>query len=265
VARKRIVLTPGAQKEFVQDTSAAIAYIGGIGSGKTFSGIVKGLLKCEAPVPPGSIFGPRGLIGATSYGVLRKVVLPQFMELMEGADLWKTGKKTTSWVKSEMLARLKANCGCADRTECEHVCEVYLATLDDPDELRGMELTWFYIDEGRNTSGYAWDVLWGRLRQQGYQHQGWVCSTPNGFDWMWRYFHPGSSEQLDGSSWYTAATRDNPYLPEDYIPRLEAKYSGRLYEQEVEGHFVGLTQGAVFFEWDAKRLQIGRASCRERV
>ena len=35
----------------------------------------------------------------------------------------------------------------------------------------------------------------GRLRQQEYNHAGWVCSTPNGFDWMFDFFHPDSPNQ----------------------------------------------------------------------
>lgn len=252
--RKRIVLTPGVQKDFVNCSARALAYIGGLGSGKTFSGIVKGLKASTQKLPAGSMFGPRGLIGASSYGVLRKVVLPQFFEIIEGTDLWKTGNKATSWVKSEMKARLVANCGCKDVHACDHEVEIYLASLDDPDELRGMELSWFFIDEGRNTTSYAWEVLWGRLRQQGFKHAGWVCSTPNGFDWMYEQFHPDSASPryIQGSKWFNAATYDNPHLPPEYIESLEAQYHGRFFEQEVLGRFVGMTEGAVFFEWDPK-------------
>jgi len=256
VTQKRIVLNRGAQRDFVSSPSRALAYIGGVGSGKTFSGIVKGLAKSQLPLAQGQSSGPRGAIGASTFGVLKKVILPQFFEVMSGTDLWKTGKRATSWVKSEMMARLTANCTCNDRHLCDHESQVYLVSLDDPDELRGMELTWFYIDEGRNTTRYAWEVLWGRLRQQGYDdHQaGWVCSTSNGFDWMYECFHEESTSEfrIDDSELYIASTMDNPHLNEGYIEGLRAQYHGRFFEQEVLGRFVGMTEGAVFFEWDPK-------------
>lgn len=249
---KTLRTNEGAQREFVKNPHRASAYIGGLGSGKTWAGIVRGLDFSQQPVAPDTMWGPRGLIGASSYGVLRKVIQPQFFEVMEGTDLWKTGKRTTSWVKSEMKARLIASCSCPDRHACDHEVEIFLASLDDPDELRGMELSWFYIDEGRNTTRNAWEVLWGRLRQQGYRHAGWVCSTPNGFDWMYDNFHPDSPIALPDAMWYGAPTYENKHLPPEYIAGLEAQYQGRFFEQEVLGRFVGMTQGAVFFAWNPR-------------
>jgi hypothetical protein len=253
---KQVVLNDGAQRDFVTSSARASAYIGGVGSGKTFAGIVKGLAKSQLPTAPGQSSGPRGAIGASTYGVLKKVIVPQFFEVMDGSDLWKTGRRATSWVKSEMMARLVSNCGCKNRHTCEHESQIYLVSLDDPDEIRGMELTWFYIDEGRNTTRYAWTVLWGRLRQQGYAaHQaGWVCSTSNGFDWLYDCFHDDSTSEfrIDDAELHIAATMDNPHLNPEYIEGLRAQYHGRFFEQEVLGRFVGMTEGAVFFEWDPK-------------
>lgn len=238
----------------MQSEARGAAYIGGIGSGKTFSGIIKGLLKSQAPVPTG-MSPPRGLIGASSEAVLKKVIVPQFFEILDGSGLWKTGKRNTSWMKSELMARLVANCGCKDPHACDHEAIVFLASLHDPDELRGMELSWFHIDEGRNTTAYAWEVLWGRLRQEGYDAQGWVVSTSNGYDWMFDMFHPSSASEkkLDAGELFIASSMENVnHVGQEYIDSLKAKYHGRFYEQEVLGHFVGMTEGAVFFEWDPK-------------
>jgi len=253
--QKTVVPNSEAQRDFLVDPEPATAYIGGVGSGKTFAGIVKGLVKSQLPLAGPS--PPRGAIGASSFGVLKKVMVPQFFEVMDGAGLWKTRKRVTSWVKSEMMARLIANCGCPDPHSCDHEANIYLVSLDDPDEIRGMELTWFYIDEGRNTTGYAWEVLWGRLRQKGYEghHAGWVCSTSNGYDWMWERFSAESSSEkrIDGAHLYVASSMANvKNTGQDYIDRLRAQYHGRFFEQEVLGRFVGMTEGAVFFEFDPK-------------
>src|SRR6266542_2359475 len=110
------VLTPneGAQKDFINSRVRAAAYIGGLGSGKTWAGLVRGLKFSQQRLVPGTLHGPRGLVAAINYRVLEDVVEPLFFALMDGAGLWKTGSDTTSWEKSKKRARLVANCGCAD-------------------------------------------------------------------------------------------------------------------------------------------------------
>jgi hypothetical protein len=234
MARKRLELNPGAQREFVSNPHRASAYIGGLGSGKTFAGIARGMQFAQQPKAPDTVWGPRGCIAAINYPVLKDVVLPQFLDMVEGTGLLQEFKK------SENKAVLSNN------------AEILFRSLDRPNWMRGLELSWFFIDEGRHLNTEAWNVLYGRLRQRGYKHAGWVCSTPNGFDWMWEKFHPDSPHRLRDSEWYGAPTFENRHLPQEYIESLEASYSGRFYEQEVLGHFVGLTEGAVFFEWEPK-------------
>jgi hypothetical protein len=231
---KVITLNPGAQQDFVRNTHRASAYIGGLGSGKTWAGIARGLSFSQQPKAEGTVWGPRGCIAAINYPVLKDVVLPQFLDMVEGTGMLKEFKK------SENKAILTNN------------SEVLFRSLDRPNWMRGLELSWFFIDEGRHISMEAWKVLYGRLRQRGYRHAGWVCSTPNGYDWMWENFHPDSPHRLQDATWYGAPTFENKHLPPEYVSSLEASYSGRFYEQEVLGHFVGLTEGAVFFEWEPK-------------
>jgi hypothetical protein len=231
---KRITLNPGAQQDFVRNTHRASAYIGGLGSGKTFAGIARGMQMAQQPKAEGTMFGARGLVAAINYPVLKDVVLPQFLDMVDGTGLLKEFRKAEN------------------KAVLTNGAEVLFRSLDRPNWMRGLELSWFFIDEGRHLSTEAWNVLYGRLRQRGYKHAGWVCSTPNGYDWMWSKFHPDSPDRLADSEWYGAPTHQNVYLPQEYIASLEASYSGRFYEQEVLGHFVGLTEGAVFFEWDPK-------------
>ena len=136
----------------------------------------------------------------------------------------------------------------------EGASEILFRSLDKPNWMRGLELSWFGIDEGRHIDGEAWDVLYGRLRQKGYIHRGFVCSTPNGFDWMWSKFHPDSQKRIKDAVWFGAPTFDNKgNLPSEYIDSLLATYEGRFLRQEVYGEFVGVVDGAVFFEWDMRK------------
>lgn len=244
----------GAQKDFVSNPARASAYIGGLGSGKTFAGIARGLKFSQQPMPEGEFHGPRGCIAAINYPVLEDVVLPQFFEMMDGSGLWKTGKQETSWLASKKKARLVANCGCPDRVHCKHEATILFRSLDRPNWMRGLELTWYFIDEGRHVTGNSWKVLWGRLRQTGYEKAGWVCSTPNGFDWMWQKFHPKSQFVTEGAIWFGASTYENAdHLPIEYVDELFKEYEGAFLRQEVFGEFIGVTEGAVFFNFAPER------------
>ena len=224
-----------AQAGFVTGYEDASAYIGGLGSGKTWAGIARGLAFSDQPIPPGALYGPRGLCGAATYRALQDVVLPQFWEMTHGTGL------VAEWRASEMKAIL------------HNGAEILFRSLDNVHNLRGMELSWYFIDEGRNLSKEIWEVLSGRLRQKGFRHAGWVASTPNGFDWMWQLFHSDSKKALEGSRWYGASTLANKeHVGAEYIKRLETTYvkGSPLYMQEVEGKFIGALKGAVYPEFN---------------
>lgn len=248
------VIRYGTQKDFVNSKARAAAYIGGLGSGKTFCGIMRGLKFSQQPVPKGVLTGgPRGCIAMAAYPLLDEVVLPVFFEVMEGSGLWKTGKMDGSWLASKRKARLIANCECPDRHTCKHEAVILFRSLDRPNWMRGLELCWYFIDEGRHMTGSAWKVLWGRLRQVGYERGGWTASTPNGYDWMWEKFHPDSPLQVEGATWYGAMSYENAeHLPDDYIDELFKEYEGAFLLQEVFGKFIGTTEGSVFFNFDAE-------------
>jgi hypothetical protein len=249
---KEILLNPGNQEAFVKNPHRASAYIGGLGSGKTFANIARGLLFSQQPKR--GFYGPRGCLAAINYPVLKDVVLPQFFEMMEDSDL------LLDYAKAEKKALLVPfnEAGEPDRSLVKKgglgASEVLFRSLDQPNWMRGLELSWFGIDEGRHVTGEAWNVLYGRLRQNGYRHAGWVGSTPNGFDWMWTNFHPDSPKHIKDSQWFGAPTFDNAdHLPAEYIESLLATYEGRFLRQEVYGEFVGVVDGAVFFAFDMRK------------
>lgn len=251
---KTLETNEGAQRDFVNNPHRASAFIGGLGSGKTFAGLARGIKFSQQPMTPGTLWGPRGCVAAINYPVLQDVVMPQFLDMMDESGLWKTGKQEGSWEKSKKVARLIAGCACKDRYKCQHESHILFRSLDRPNWMRGLELSWFFIDEARHVTKESWKVLAGRLRQSGYEHAGWFCSTPNGYDWMWELIHPDSPNHLEDSVWYGAPTADNAaHLPDDYILSLFKEYEGMFLRQEVYGEFLGVTEGGVFYSFRPDR------------
>lgn len=229
-------LNPGAQDAFVHDESLYTAYVGGLGSGKSYAGLAK-VLK-YATQPKSGYSGPRITVASATYPNLRDAILPLMQELVAQTGV---AKWTRDYIKSEKRLHLPGNDG-----------DILFRSLDDPDTvLRGPELTAVFIDEGRNVSMYHWKLVVARLRQKGYKRGAWTASTPNGYDWMYEVFHPESDHKWEGANWYGAPTHDNARnLPPEYIAALEAGYEGRFYEQEVLGKFVGVIEGGVFPFWE---------------
>lgn len=249
---KPLLLNAGAQQNFVFNDHRASAFVGGLGSGKTYALNARGLVLAQQPKV--GFWGPRGCLAAINYPVLKDVVLPQFLEMVDGTNMLLDYKKNE---KKALLVPCGPN-GVPDRSlvrkNGEGASEILFRSLDQPNWMRGLELSWFGIDEGRHIDGEAWDVMYGRLRQKGYKHRGFVCSTPNGYDWMWTKFHPDSQKRVADAQWYGAPTFDNKgNLPDEYIDSLLATYQGRFLRQEVYGEFVGVVDGAVFFEWDMRK------------
>lgn len=230
------------QAKFILGKETYSAFIGGVGSGKTFSGINRLMDIMKQPRPAGVVEAPRGLIGAESKEVIEDIIYPAFEKVMaiRGEKYHLETSRMKAWVERN------------DGTKAE----VQFRSLFEPRKLRGRELAAFHIDEGRNVTREAWNRLFDRMRQPGYNRAGFVTSTPNGFDWMYDLFHEKSKNRgkhADGSyfQWYNAPTDENEVnLPPEYVAELKANLSGLMLQQEFYGQFVGVTQGAVFPGWD---------------
>ena len=238
-----IHLHEGSQHDFVTSSHRHSAYLGGIGSGKTFALIVRGLMMAQKAKAAG-LQPPRGCFLTVSFPSLKDIVYPQLYKVFDMLG-WKENREWRE-VKNQTDRKfiLLHNGG-----------EILMRSLDQPDRIRGIEVSWFGIDEGRNfDSDYAYRIMTGRLRQAGYSNHGMVCSTPNGFDWMYYRFHPKGNKQLKDSEWYSAAMLDNlEFVGEDYIQDLRDTYHGRFFEQEVEGKFVGVVEGSIFSNFDPEK------------
>lgn len=233
-----IDLNPGSQQKFVQDAEHPYtAYIGGLGSGKTYALVAKAMKFAAQPKAEGQYHGPRVTIAAATYGHLKDTVLPIAEALVNQTGL-------ASWSRDYRKQ--------AKELHIPHNNGIILfRSLDDADKVvRGPELAFIGIDEGRNVSMYDWKLCVGRLRQPGYKRGAAVASTPNGYDWMWDVFHTDSPTRWKGAQWYGAPTMENKHLPPEYVEALAQGYEGRFYQQEVLGEFVGVVEGSVFTDWN---------------
>ena len=207
-----------AQQAFLRSDARFSFYVGGVGAGKTTAGALRALVR--ALDCPGSL----GLIGAPTYPMLRDATQRAFFSLLP-----EEMRYTFHKVEGHLTL--------------ENGSEILFRSLDAPDRLRGLNLAWFWLDEAPLCGYYAWQILKGRLRQQGYQHQtaGWATGTPKGRDGFARDFE---LSPRPGHALYRAATCANAaHLPPDYVDDLGL--TGALYDQEVLGLFTAF-EGLVY-------------------
>jgi predicted phage terminase large subunit-like protein len=188
------------------------AFVGGVGSGKTMAGCAE-VFRPEYANTTGAIVAP-------TFPMLRDATLRTFLGLCEvvKAQGWPV---LQTFNKGDMVAELTTG------------TRVLFRSADDPERLRGPNLGFFYLDEAALMPRKTWDIMLGRLREK--PGRSWLTTTPRGFNWIYDLF---VTQQLDGYDLIRSSSRDNPYLPAEFIGSLEQAYAGQFRQQEIEGEFV---------------------------
>lgn len=203
-------------------------YIGGIGSGKTLW-LVMDFFKLAVEYP-GTIW----VLTAPTYPMLRDSTLKTFNEWVPDAALKKWHASEKYW-------------------EFWNGSEIWFRSSNDPDSLRGPNINGFGMDEAAKDKLATWNIMIGRIRRVTKYKNGRVApnvgaavSTPKGYNWLWQVFVKRKTElhHLEKTS-----SKENIHLPPDFVPSLEAQYSGVFYEQEVMGEFRA-HEGLVYSKFD---------------
>lgn len=205
--------------------------LGGIGTGKTRT------LALQAV--DWAIHYPKSkfMITANSYTQLINATIPGIISLLEEYGVPYFLKKST-----------------ADRQLNINGTIFYLYSLQNYENIRGIEVGGILCDELPFGVREAYDVMLGRLRDKRGPLQFRGYGSPNGFNWCyeeWGNIKPGQDKEL-----ISAKTSDNIFLPDGYYTDLVEQYGGinnPLARQELLGEFVNLTAGAIYWGFDRDR------------
>ena len=219
------------QWEFILSEATYSAFIGGVGSGKTEGGVIKAMEYMNRH--PNSL----GMVTAPTYRMLSDSTLRTFFNVLPpGSFRYNKRDETLRYYNGS---------------------EILFRSTDDPDTLRGPNLAWFYMDEAAMSPHESFRILQGRLRQQGYPHKGWLTTTPKGFNWVYIEF----AKEPRPDYWSAVvSSRDNPFLPPEFVKNLEESYPNDFALQEIEGQFI-IVGGTSFFMVD--RLKDFLNDCEE--
>lgn len=168
------------------------------------------------------------MIVAPTYPMLRDATFRSFRQIAEQLG------QLMHWHRTEFSVTCKTWSG--------GTAEVLFRSADDPDRLRGPNLSRCWIDEASLTKRETYEILLGCLREGG--HLGTLTSTftPKGRS-HWSYEVFGSNSP--GVELFHCRTADNPFLDLGFYEVLRQQYGGLLALQELEGQFLDV-QGS---EW----------------
>lgn len=224
--------------DFVLAEEQYAAFVGGLGSGKSVGGCVRGLMAAGGQIGTRQIRTPNlGVITAPTYPMLRDATLRVFQEI--------AGDAIADFNKEEMRATLVNG------------SEILFRSTEHYERLRGPSIKWWFGDEAALYPDAVWRIMIGRLRQFGEQGWAWLATTPKGRNWIWQKFikeiqQAIAAGRLKKAARYKlvrAATKDNVFLDPEFIASLEDEYTGDFALQELLGEFIAF-EGLIYPEFD---------------
>ncbi len=196
----------GHQKKFVHSKTRFTALIGGVRSGKTYAGAVKGIER--------ALFLPTiGAAVAPTAAMARDVLVPQYAELL--------GERIAKWLSSNMEMTLRNG------------SKILFRSADNPDRLMGLTLDWFHLDEAAQLPKRVWETLVNRTISTG--GPGFLTTTPRGRNWVFDLVQDW--EHDPDAKIIIAKTSDNPQISSADIARARRQLDPKYFRQQYEASF----------------------------
>ena len=223
------------QMELINSRVDEIAFIAGLGGGKTHAGAMKMLERQYAN--PGS----SAIVTAPSYRIMEMATLDKYEKIYPPEFVKK--KKLRPYPVWELFGGGK----------------IYFYSTDNPASIVGGEVAFVHMDEASLSPYLSYTNCKKRMRQRDkegkpYPYQLWITTTPRQLNWVYLEFGP---DRKDGHQLITASTRDNVFRDkieiEEYIRKLGL--SELEESQEIEGNFEILA-GDCLFRKDSLDMQL---------
>jgi len=216
----QLMLMP-EQESFILSNKPIIAYIGGIGAGKSWIACVKAVKN--------ALGGRNQLMVGLTFSHARDVLLDTLKKVLDLFGLIDGGHYKIN--KSNLEIQIINN------------TKIYIKSAEIGDKLRGYNVADVYIDE----SAYLKDdtvfrILLGRMREVN-DAQLHLTTSPRGYNWVY------DIAQQDDCDYIKVSTFKNPFLPDNYIKNMLKQYTRTYIQQELYADFVNISSGLFRAEW----------------
>jgi len=226
------------QTEFYQSDAKATAMVAGFGAGKT-RGATARILDTKFEFP--SI---NQLYLAPTYTLIKDIFYPELEEMLAFAG-YRSGRDYR--INKQENDIIFPGYG-----------KILCRTMDKPERLVGFQVGDAFLDEFDTLTSDRAKLVWRKIlararkkypKGKNKTNQLWISTTPEGFKETYRLFE---KERKPGYRLIKAPTRSNPHLPDDYIQTLVDTYPDELIDAYLEGEFVNLTAGTVYWAFDRR-------------
>lgn len=200
-----------------------VAMVCGIRGGKTYSGAREaGIQAWNSPYLPPTAY----CIISPTYSMLDRTTWAEFTAAMEPLILTNNNSKKIIVLKNGRL--------------------VYGFSAEEPDRIRNVTASGFWIDEGRECKdfGRLWKVMLGRVLST--DGKGIVTTSPNSFDDIHDIFVAHRKPQY---GYVHFPTSQNTFLNSAAVDELASLYDEKYMQQELLGQFV-IFEGAVYYTFN---------------
>lgn len=218
-------------------------YQGGVGSGKTFCGSLRGLLYAFQWA------GCRGLVGALSEDLLNTTTKQKYIEHLENIGM----KEGVHWWFEDRRSVIRLKNGST----------IKFKTMSDWRQFMSTEYTWIEMEEASFIDEITFKKLLTRLREfrrenwKNYYRAMFLHTNPQGRrGWIYKFFR-NPKTKINGYRCVVASTEENVYLGKSYIDTLKDLYDADEVAEMIEGQDVDNDNTIAFPRFSEKNIVKG--------
>lgn len=207
----------------------------GVGAGKTECGILWALLRCKE-TPEGVI----GMIAANTYGQLFDATLRKVFKALAAFGV---PHRPSELPRSRSPFTLEVWNG-------THWVEILCRSMESYENLSGVEIGWFWLDEVWQTAEAAYKLIIARLRDPRMRNRGLLTTTlDDPGSWMYEEFvsrHSPDTQEIV----YAPTEVNRANLGDEYIAELLRSYSDREADRMLGAKWVSLTGATIYYAFN---------------
>ncbi len=220
------------------------AFYGGVATGKTYTGSQFSISQIMTHPEM------TGFIGANTYDQLSQATLREFFYWLGayGLEFIVDRAPPKTW-KARRTLKQYNNTVHIRNPKTDKVTMVFTRVLSDENPLRGIEFSWYWLDETRDTPEITHDVVLSRMRETPNYIRGIITTTTNGEDWSYKRF----CRRVRGDMTYGAmhvpssASLALGIITEKYYNTMARSYSAMMALQELEAKHVNILGGKAYY------------------
>lgn len=227
------------------------AMIGGVAIGKTFTGAHFSIDMID------KYPSLTGFIGANNYDQMSQATLAELFFWLEeyGFEYVIDRMPPDEWGENKIFKSYR-NILSVRNPSTKKVTYIYTRVLSKPNPLRGLEFSWYWIDESRDTPQNTHDVLLSRLREADMV-RGLVTTTPNAEDWVVKRFMRNADGRSFGSMHVkTIESVKYGIITQKYYDDLRKAYDPLMAMQELDAEHVNTSGGRAYYAFDDRNQSV---------